>query len=185
MIKCIRFGIAILAVGLVAGCDSSREMLGLDKSAPDEFAVYSRAPLSLPPDYALKPPAPGQTRPQASEPARDARRALLGDRAQPVSVPKGGSLGLQALYKATGADRADPSIRETVNQETSILAEEDKSVTDKIMFFGTPTEYGSAVDAEKENKRIQENQALGKPITEGEVPVLKKKRKAILEGLFN
>ena len=31
-------------------------MDGLDKRPPDEFTVYSRAPLSLPPNYDLRPP---------------------------------------------------------------------------------------------------------------------------------
>ena len=42
---------------------------------------------------------------------------------------------------------------------------------------------GTVVDAEKEQQRIRENQALGKPITEGETPQVKKKRakKGLLE----
>ena len=50
--------IAILSVGLAA-CDSARETLGLNKRAPDEFAVVPRAPLVLPPNYDLRPPEPG------------------------------------------------------------------------------------------------------------------------------
>jgi hypothetical protein len=44
----------LLLAGL-SGCDSAREVFGYNKQAPDEFQVYARAPLSLPPDYNLRP----------------------------------------------------------------------------------------------------------------------------------
>lgn len=183
MMRPVAISAAILAVLGLSACDQSREMLGLDKQAPDEFAVYSRAPLSLPPDYGLKPPKPGEKRPQIQDTRIDARKALLGNRQVRTSVPAGSSPGLQALMRRTGADAADSSIRDEINQETSVLAEEDQTFTDRIMFMGVPTEYGSVVDPDKETKRIQENQALGKPINEGEVPVMERKRKGLLEGL--
>ena len=52
---------AVLVVaGLMVGaCGDTRKVLGYDKVTPDEFKVVSRAPLSLPPDYGLRPPQPG------------------------------------------------------------------------------------------------------------------------------
>lgn len=50
-----------LALG-VSGCESTRETFGLNKQSPDEFAVVSRAPLSLPPDFTLRVPEPGAPR---------------------------------------------------------------------------------------------------------------------------
>ena len=41
---------------LVAGCKSNDIA---DRKRPDEFAVGKQAPLVIPPDYALVPPAPG------------------------------------------------------------------------------------------------------------------------------
>src|SRR3546814_10759236 len=46
----------------VSACGGFRENLGLTKQSPDEFRVVSRAPLTLPPDYNLRPPAPGAPR---------------------------------------------------------------------------------------------------------------------------
>jgi len=62
-----------LAVALLSGCETGRKVFSGDKTAPDEFAVYSRPPLSLPPDYKLRPPAPGTVRPQEGyrRPVRD------------------------------------------------------------------------------------------------------------------
>ena len=61
--------IALLCVGLLNACSDTRAALGLDKAPPDEFAVFSRAPLSLPPDFGLRPPAPGPLR-RATRPRR-------------------------------------------------------------------------------------------------------------------
>lgn len=187
----LAFALAAAAVA-VAGCDSTRQILGQDKRAPDEFAVYSRAPLSLPPDYGLRPPTPGEERPQSRTTREEARRAILrtSTGTQPRAPKNGGtgasgmSPGSQALLRATGALDALKDIRMLINRETSILAEEDKTVTERIMFWDVPTEYGQSVDAAKESKRIRENLALGKPINKGEVPVIERKRKALLEGLF-
>jgi hypothetical protein len=40
------------------------------------------------------------------------------------------------------------------------------------------------VDPTLEQKRIQENQSLGQPITEGETPTVVRKKKGALEGIF-
>jgi hypothetical protein len=176
---------------VVSGCSDTKEFLGQGKRPPDEFAVYSRAPLSLPPDYALRPPAPGTARPQNVMPRDTAKQALLGEQfntqaggASSVDVV-GVSPGTQVLLERTGALDADPEIRTQVNSETTILAEEDQSFTERLMFWGTPTEYGTVVDPAQEARRIHENQALGQPITDGETPTIERKRRALLEGIFN
>lgn len=182
-----RYGLAAAAAVLAtAGCGGASDLLGQSKRTPDEFAVYSRAPLSLPPEYGLRPPEPGSSRPQNVLPRDDARQALLGGRARPrtAEAPEDASPGTRALLGRTGALDADPDIRALVNRETSILAEEDKSFTDRILFWGTPTEYGSVVDAAEETRRIREKQALGRPLTEDETPTIARKRRALLEGIF-
>ena len=51
----------VAATGLgLAGCNSTRNALGMTKVTPDEFRVVSKAPLVVPPEYALRPPAPGE-----------------------------------------------------------------------------------------------------------------------------
>ncbi len=52
----------------------------MNKVTPDEFRVVTKAPLVVPPDYALRPPAPGKPRPQELQPESVARNALLGQR---------------------------------------------------------------------------------------------------------
>src|ERR1039458_2342053 len=72
---------AVVMIGLcLAGCQSTRQALGMTKVVPDEFRVVTKAPLVVPPDYALRPPAPGEPRPQELQPESQARRALIGQR---------------------------------------------------------------------------------------------------------
>jgi Protein of unknown function (DUF3035) len=73
--------LCLVGAAALGGCSELKTAMGLDHNSPDEFAVESRAPLSMPPEFNLRPPEPGVPRPQ--EPAADklARAAL--DRAGP------------------------------------------------------------------------------------------------------
>ena len=89
MKKALLLVAVFFALGLTSACESERSVFGEEKKAPDEFAVYSRAPLSLPPDFGLRPPKPGADRPQVVAPRNDARKALLGN-STPPPAPKAG-----------------------------------------------------------------------------------------------
>jgi len=178
----------------ISGCDSTRDLLGQGKRSPDEFAVYSRAPLSVPPDYGLRPPgtaAPGWSEP--GSPTSQAQEALIGSDPRnsrgsrpPATInSQEYSVGTMALLERTGALRANRDIRNIINRETTILADADQSFTERLMFWGTPTKYGTVIDAEEEAKRIRENQALGKPITDGRTPTITRRKRALLEGIIN
>lgn len=68
---------------LVSACSSG----GLfNRSRPDEFAVQRQAPLVVPPDFALTPPAPGAPRPVDSSTAQQAQEALFGPPADRSAV---------------------------------------------------------------------------------------------------
>ena len=177
--------LSVLAVlALTSGCDSARKAFGNKKTPPDEFVVYSRPPLSLPPDYGLRPPEPGISRPQNIQPSDIARDAVLGKKQAVVQSQTPTTPGLQAMLRDTGAIAADPAIRDAINQETSILAEEDKQFINKLIFWvDDPANQGTVVDPEKEAKRLREAQALGKSVTETET--IHVKRKAPKKGLLD
>jgi hypothetical protein len=184
--------LAVVAVAAMAlsGCEQTKRVLGQTKQAPDEFAVYSRAPLSLPPEYSLRPPAPGSERPQAVNPRDRARDAVLtaGGSRPPVqssrgATPADASRGEVAILHRTGALNADSEIRGVVDRESAFLAEEEKTITDRIIFWGVPTASGAAVDAVAESKRLREARALGRPLADGEVPIIKRRQKGLLEDL--
>jgi hypothetical protein len=61
---------------LISGCTDLKKAVGLEKNSPDEFAVESRAPLEMPPDYDLRPPQPGASRPQEKSSDKLARQVI-------------------------------------------------------------------------------------------------------------
>ncbi len=49
--------LAFAALSLLVACSGSvQQKLGLERRVPDEFQVVRRAPLTLPPDFTLRPP---------------------------------------------------------------------------------------------------------------------------------
>ncbi len=91
----------------------------------------------------------------------------------------------RAILQRSGAANPDPNIRQLVNRETSFFSEEDKTFADRIVFWGVATQFGDVVDAKKEARRINERQALGRPLAGSNVPTIKRKNRAILEGVFD
>jgi hypothetical protein len=129
--KVTRVAVAVLLLGAagLAGCQSASRAFGLAKVTPDEFRVVTKAPLVLPPDYSLRPPAPGEPRPQELQPESAARQALEGQREADVR-----SDGEKLFVAKAGADRADPLVRYVVDDEGG-LSHKDKSFADYVMFW--------------------------------------------------
>ena len=174
------------AVVLLSGCESARKAFSGEKTAPDEFAVFSRPPLTLPPKYKLRPPKPGATIQRGNVTSVIAKRAILNNsiKTHPQKLPPKGSPGIIALLRNTGALNATSDIRATINAETSILSNLDRDFVDELIFWIDEGTAGSTViDARKEQKRIQDTQALGKSITEGKTPdvLIQRKRKGLLD----
>jgi hypothetical protein len=175
----------LVALGLSA-CEggSLRRSLGLDLRGPDEFRVVSRAPLDLPPDFGLRPPQPGAGRPNEPTVREQAKQTVFGANAPAVKMIAGRTAGESALLRQAGAVELDTSIRDTVNRESAQLAAADRSLTDRLIFWRDPPPPGTVVDPVAEQQRLRENAALGKPATEGETPIIQRKRRGILEGIF-
>lgn len=251
-----RFPITILVLtGIaLAGCSGGvQESLGLKKKAPDEFAVVRHAPLSLPPNFDLRPPKPGAVG-VGREPQRDQARALLIDsnstprsgtqlaaaraRAELSATPASAAAvrapkfafhpgridqsigdlasynlhatrqtnvvlassrgaapqgrpsstpldrGESALLANLGAANVDPDIRRKVDEESALLAEDDRNVVEQMMFWRKLNPPGVVVEAKGEQSRINENSALGKPVTDGKTPEIRVERLTDFKG-FN
>jgi hypothetical protein len=153
---------AMLLIGAagVSGCSSTSKALGMTKVTPDEFRVVTKAPLVLPPDYSLRPPAPGEPRPQELQPESAARVAIEGQREAEVR-----SDGEKMLVAKAGGDKADPLVRYVVDDEFGGVAHKDKGFADWVIFWrkgqpATPaappgTDEAAPIDAATEAKRIQ------------------------------
>src|SRR5258708_36789013 len=75
--RAVLFVVSCLSRGfLLSGCPDIRRVVGMDRVGPDEFAVESRAPLTIPPEYDLRPPQPGAPRPQEASSADKARKVI-------------------------------------------------------------------------------------------------------------
>lgn len=181
---------------LAGGCSSTRELLGLTKRSPDEFQVVARAPLSMPPDYNLRPPTPGAPRPQEGTARDQAEQAVLRNAQNSgagATIPEIGvgeataaqSGGEAALLQSASIAGIDPNIRATVNAETDEEVDSSTTWLDSIIFWREPEPFGTVVDPEAEQKRLQENQALGQPTGGAQpVPIIQRRRKGLFEGLF-
>lgn len=191
----------VLAAGiLLSGCGSAQSgnILGFEKNAPDEFAVVRRAPLALPPDYGLRPPRPGAPRPQEQDARQAAQNSLIGGTTAPERQSRrdirtaraeraaGRSAGEIALLNRTGALEVDPSIRQVINSETAGAANDvEESFVDKLLFWRdrkevTGTSEYAVIDPAREKQRLRENESLGKPVTEGRTPTIKRKEGGLL-----
>lgn len=182
-------GLAAVALA-VAGCGESRtvqEIVGYDKSTPDEFAVLPRAPLELPPSLTeLPPPRPGAPRPQESAPREQAEAIIFGQgqRVRRVEDPSpAADRGGAALLAQAGP--AEPGIRTTIDQETTQRPESEGGFIDRLLFWQSTPLPGTVVDPYKEAARLNTAADTGKPLTTGDTPIIIRRRRAIFEGIIN
>jgi hypothetical protein len=161
-LKLVHAVILLTGAAALAGCNSASRALGVAKVTPDEFRVVTKAPLVVPPDYSLRPPSPGEPRPQELQPESAARVALLGQQ-----QGEDRSEGEKMLVSRAGGDKADPLVRYVVDDEFGAIAHKDKSFADWVMFWrkgkpaAEPTDAAVAaststpVDPATEATRIQ------------------------------
>jgi hypothetical protein len=173
--------LAATALSLTA-CGGVERTFGLTRQVPDEFTVETRAPLSMPPDYALRPPQPGAARPQEVTTTQGAESALAPDTA--LGAPSGGPVtpGQQALDQAAGP-AAPADIRKKVDAEVD-LDRPAEGLTDRLMFWKSEPPAGTLLDPAKESQRLRENAALGQSPTAGESPIIVDKPKSSFLGIF-
>jgi hypothetical protein len=178
---CRSSGIIASAVLSLTACSGDLERtFGLTRDAPDEFTVTTRAPLSMPPDFAVTPPRPGASRPQELSATQAAEAALvptavLDNQAGPDSA------GQQALVNEAGP-AAPADIRDKLNAEQQLDAPH-RGLTERLMFWKTPPAPGTPLDPSKESQRLREDAALGQSPTVGQTPIIQDKKPS--SGWFN
>src|SRR3977135_2500369 len=137
----------------LGGCSAFENIGGGKKVSPDEFKIVSHSPLTMPPNAELRPPRPGEPRPQEVTPADQAKEAL--------------SPALAGRTQRTGAGGApapiDPTVRSRVNQDTKTLNDSDKSFVDSLIFWQSAQPSGVIIDPTKEQKSLRDAQPPGQP----------------------
>ncbi|MGY4397665.1 hypothetical protein ACVWZA_002862 [Sphingomonas sp. UYAg733] len=108
-------------VVLLAGCGST----GINRDRPDEFAVARQAPLVIPPDFSLVPPAPGAAPVSAGSANAQALDALFGGSAAR-------SASETATVNAAGGDLADTGIRSDVGDPGTTVVDKGGTTRDIV-----------------------------------------------------
>ncbi len=172
-----------VASGLaLAGCgDDLSRTIGLTRDAPDEFTVTTRAPLSMPPDFALRPPRPGASRPQELS-ERQQAEATLSPTVALGGTPAGTSPGQRALVAAAGP-AAPRDIRNQVDADSQ-LDQPGRSFTDRLMFWKPAPQAGTPVDPGRESQRLRQNAALGASVQAGDTPIIQRRQQGLLDSIF-
>jgi hypothetical protein len=179
-------GMAVIGGTLVllAGCSTDKlsRTFGLTRDSPDEYTVTTRAPLSMPPDYNLRPPRPGAPRPQEQSEQQQAEEALVPQIA--LNAPTGADSPGQAALIQQAGPAAPADIRRTVDQEARTDASNDGFI-DKLLYWRKPDTHGAEVDATKESQRLRQNAALGESPSVGETPIIQQKKEGWFTHLFS
>jgi hypothetical protein len=174
----------IACAAALTGCSAFENFGGAKKISPDEFKIVSHSPLAMPPNAELRPPRPGEPRPQEVTPADQAREAL-----NPAGArnPRGGARAPasaeSALVARTTQSGVDPNIRSRVNTDSRVIAAESDSFIDSLIFWQDKPTPGVVIDPVKEQQRLRDAQAAGQPAT-GATPTIERRKRGWLEGIF-
>ena len=182
---------SLLSVTLLSpfltSCGEVRSMLGQNKQSPDEFAVLSQAPLSIPPNFTLRAPEPGAKRPQKISKRDDIKRIVFKSKAAKAMSTTpiiGGVSGEKSLRNLLGTSSANSDIRRLLNEENRELIYTDQRLINKLLKWPSGSATESLLDAAAESERIKTNLDSGKPINEGETPSIKKSGNNFIKKFF-
>jgi hypothetical protein len=133
-----RVALAALALLLlVPGCTDFKRAIGMEKVSPDEFAVEARAPLTIPPDFDLRPPQPGAPRPQEASASTKAQGVI--DNAGPGEPGKQqvGTLKFPgaAAPATTGGQPGDATFVNNLLQYSGASAVVEKRETSSLQVY--------------------------------------------------
>ncbi|MEQ9528026.1 MAG: DUF3035 domain-containing protein, partial [Parvibaculaceae bacterium] len=117
---------ALLATG---GCSVFGNNSGT-AGGPDEFRVVTKAPLSVPPEYSLRPPAAGTSVPAEADPGRAPVAAAFG-----TTMGQDASAVERALVAAAGANAVNPMIRSVIDYEESGTVRKARDDADQILTY--------------------------------------------------
>ena len=176
--------VALAAVTL-GGCSAFENLGGAKKISPDEFKIVSHSPLTMPPNAELRPPRPGEPRPQEASPADQAKEALSPAMAARVQQQRRASpdAAERSLVARATQGGLDPNIRSQVNRDTRTIAEADKSFIDTLIFWQDKPPSGVVIDPAKEQQRLRDAQASGQP-SNAATPTIQRRKRGLLEGIF-
>lgn len=164
-------GLAALAALGATACNSGPR-------TPDEFRVMRKAPLTVPPEYNLRPPTPGSARPQELSPDVQARVAVFG-----ADIGAEASEGEKAFIAAAGGGAIDRSVRAQVDFDSAQVIRKNRSFADAILNFGRSRTEGQPIDAAAEQERLRSEEESLQEVTGGGEVLIRRKNTSKLPGL--
>ena len=120
--------LAALAV-VAGGCAAVGRAVGAEKVTPDEFRVVTKAPLVVPPEYNLRPPRPGEPRPQDLVPEDLAETAIYGGYGASTA-----SDAEQLLVAKMNGGAADPAVRVQIDAENGVIHKR-RGFANRVLFW--------------------------------------------------
>jgi hypothetical protein len=147
----------LVTIGLVSscillhGCQSVKRTLGMERDAPDEFAVEPGCqPLDMPPDFFVLPvPQPGALPPKEVKAMQEKREKLMGAGAVKGTT----SPGQQALLKMAGTEEGQAQVRGEIDKDSHIESLKDNPL---LKTLGINPQKGDVVNPAEEAAALQE-----------------------------
>ncbi|GLT01096.1 hypothetical protein GCM10007897_24870 [Sphingobium jiangsuense] len=115
--------IATCLLGTLAGLSACGSRGIMNRDRPDEMAVTRQAPLIIPPDFALVPPAPGAAPTATADSSRQAMEAMFGG-------PSARSAAETEALKQAGREDVAPGIRSSVGDPASNIVDKGATTRD-------------------------------------------------------
>ena len=159
--------VVLAGVGVsLIGCDTVREAAGIVKQPPDEFAVVTKSPLVVPPDFNLRPPKPGAQPTNQSSPTDSAQAAIFGEDPATAAAQMPGNFSPEerTVLASSGGANADHAIRKQLASDLKSMEATDDSFTDNLLFGAPDPNKGSPLNADAEAQRLQAANANGKQV---------------------
>lgn len=159
----LAIGVSLVALASLGACSSGPR-------TPDEFRVVRKAPLTVPPEYNLRPPSPGEARPQELNPDAEARMYVFGR-----DLGANASAGERALVELAGAAATDRLVRAAVDFDSSQSLKKTESFADAVLNYGT--------EGQQDQGNVAAEQAAAEEVTGGGDVLIRRRASAKLPGL--
>lgn len=132
-------GITLMVGGCGGLSDISSILGGSNKNVDDIDLAVKNAPLTLPPDYSLRPPPEGTNRAATTQSTRQARTVLTSNPNAPITALKEGerSPGEQLLLRNAGKKRdiTQDVVKRTIDTEQKNDKDTEKNFVDKVLNY--------------------------------------------------
>jgi hypothetical protein len=197
--------VATLIMLSLSGCGKGggnvRDVLGLDRTSPDEFTVVSRPPLTVPKEFYLLPPGSGVAAVEKSRPDEKAKMLLKGEGEASASVEdktildSSGSEGLavsvpdaelaETAFDTVTADELPSSAEESLLNKVGANEADDKirtTLKQEAWEAKQAEEKESVWDALKGENASSEEAVVDAPREAERIVANKQEGKAITEG---